>query len=820
MNQALDLNCSHCDAPALNPVMARTRDGLRPACCNGCAAAMETIYGLGLEEYYRYRGETRPDKPSDDDLQQLAIFKIEAIYSAFTQQRAQMTEATLPLDGIHCAACVWLIEHALKNEPGLETIQLNLACQSITLKWDNSQTSLYELALRLHQLGYQLRLPSRNPQDKDTVKAHRLMLMRLLLAAIGAMQAMMYATALYMGAGTDMESVYRDFFRYAGLIVATPVVFFSGWPFLQGAYRALSLKQVSMDVAVSLALIMGWGGSIAATVLGSEHVYFESISMFVFFLLGSRYLEQRQQRKVQDALVRLKESLPLAVNRLSNSGETQLTPVHALAVDDIICLKQGDICPADGLVVSGMASIQMAALTGESLPHDIDGGDAIAAGAAITQGKISVSLKARPQDSFLAQVGQLVESAQGRSQTHQQLLHLSGYFVSAVLLLSGTTFAIHLAKGMWPAFEYALAVLVVTCPCALALAAPMTLAATLNRALKAGLLIARPDDFLQLGKVKHIAFDKTGTLTCGQFEVVQLHLLESSHSSGYSLDQLKEIVAALEQDNSHPLAQPLSELASPALGDHIQPFRGGVSGTFDGAHWTLKAAPETVLKSCTKQGSSEQSNANTVLSLFREKTPILLIYMTDRIRPDVFSVLDGQSGRQLHILSGDRQCVVDDIAQALGIAHAKGELAPEDKLALVQQWQAQDEAVLMVGDGINDAAALAQADVSLAMASSSSLARKAASVFLMKDKLIGIQTLFELHQGCQHVLRQNISWALAYNLIAVPMAMAGWIPPWLAAIGMSASSLLVTINASRLNHWRLSELANQARQGDNQTSQR
>ncbi len=782
--------CWHCNEPLRGATFtARTPDGEKPACCAGCAAAIETIHGLGLDDYYRFRGDERPEPPSPGEDVDLALFRIDHLITPFISTVGDAREITLSIEGVHCAACVWLIEKALGEIPGVERVRLNLATLRATIRWQGDNSVVAAMAERLRALGYTPRLPLNQAQDAEQVRADRLLLVRLLVAGLGAMQAMMYATALYMGALDGIEPVYRDFFRYAGLLVATPVVFFSGWPFLAGAWRAATMRRVTMDTPVSLALLVGWAGSIWATVVGGEHVYFESLAMFVFFLLVSRWIERRQRRRVGRRLVRLQEALPLVVRRIGRDGQLTPVPASTIVAGDCLQVRQGETVPVDGRVRAGQAALQQAVLTGEAMPTAISAGDAVVAGARVESGLLEVLADGRAADSMLARIGQLVAQAQDRRERSNQLMaRLAGRFVLAVLCLSVVALLLHWSSGPVRALEIALAVLVVTCPCALALAAPLTLAATVGRGLDQGILVADPAAFLKLPTVRRVMLDKTGTLTEGNFVVQAVR----EHNAS-APENLRAVLAGLEQNATHPLARPLAELASPAPVTHVTLAHDSVSGEYGGQQWRAAASPPPLAR-----------DGFTSITLFRNDTAVMSVDLSDPLRADGKALVSWCRSRGIEpiIASGDSASVVAGVADELGIQQWQSGLRPRDKADWVNQLRHQPGALLMVGDGVNDAPALVQADVSMAVADSAALAREAASVFLLRPALSGVSASVSLACRAQRTLRQNIGWAIGYNLVAIPFAMAGLVPPWLAAIGMSASSLIVTVNAGRLMLWK------------------
>ena len=781
--------CWHCNEPLAGATfLARTPAGEKPACCAGCAAAIETIHGLGLDDYYQFRGQERPEPPEPGEDVDLALFRIDRLITPFITVSGDTREITLSVDGVHCAACVWLIEKALGDIDGVEQVRLNLATLRVNVRWRGDNSVVADMAERLRSLGYTPRLPINQAQDAEQVRADRLLLIRLMVAGLGAMQAMMYATALYMGALDGIEAVYRDFFRYAGLLVATPVVFFSGWPFLSGAWRAARAGTVTMDTPVSLALVIGWTGSIWATWVGGEHVYFESLAMFVFFLLVSRWIERRQRRRVGRRLVRLQEALPLVVRRIGPEGELTPVPAATVVAGDCLQVRQGETVPVDGTVRAGQAALQQAVLTGEALPLAIGVGDTVVAGARVESGLLEVVAAGRAADSMLARIGQLVSQAQDRRERSSKLMaRVAGRFIVAVLCLSLISLVWHWSSGPVTALEIALSVLVVTCPCALALAAPLSLAASVGRGLDLGILVADPAAFLKLTAVRRVILDKTGTLTEGNFSVqaVRAHEQDSGVFSG--------VLAGLERHATHPLATALANLADPLPVTDVSLAHDSVAGDYQGHHWHAAASPAALAR-----------DGFTSITLFRDDNPVLSVDLSDPLRADGRTLVQWfhDQGIEVALASGDSDSVVAKVAGELEIDRWKARMQPADKAHWIESMRNEPGELLMVGDGVNDAPALVKADVSMAVADSAALAREAASVFLLSPALSAVSDSVSLARRTQRVLHQNIGWAIGYNVLAIPFAMAGLIPPWLAAIGMSASSLIVTVNAGRLMLWK------------------
>ena len=785
----MSTGCWHCGLPVgARPVQARTPDGPRDACCPGCAAAIETIHDLGLGEYYQWRTGDNPLTPpenADERSAELAVFEIPELIEPWLEDDGETFSLTLLIEGIHCAACAWLIEKALLELPGLERAALNLSNHRLRVRWRrDSTTTARAIAERLLDLGYRPRLPARDARLATEQREQRMLLMRILVAALGTMQAMMLAVALYSGAFYDMEPLYRDLFRWFSLIVATPVVLFAGWPFLAGAWRGLRARAPGMDLPVSLALLLGFGGSAASTVTGGEHVYYESISMFVFFLLGSRWLEQRARHRVTLALSHLRDTLPLAVRRREADGEYHRVPAATVRADDDLLFNQGEVIAVDGRVAEGRARVDEAVVTGEFRPRQCQPGDRLVAGSKVVEGHLALCAAGGVDANRVARIGRLVDQAREQRHAGTDLARrIVPGFVAAIVFLAGTTFVLH--GGGYGAFEHALAVLVVACPCALALATPLSLSAALDRALREGILVADSDQLFRVPALTHALLDKTGTLTRGEFSVVREQLLDSSRDA----NRLRALAAGMERHARHPAGRALAAMADPLPVDAIQ-SQAGMEARAEGHHWRLAAAPDEYAG----------NEGETVVALFRDEVPALLFFLADPVRAEAPELCHRlmASGLRLHLASGDRASAVTPVAERCGIDDWRPGLTPEAKLAWLRELQGEPATVMMTGDGINDAPALAAADVSVAMARGPALTREAAGLYLMDDALSGLARLRPLALRARRILRQNLAWALGYNLLAVPFAMAGLVPPWLAAIGMSLSSLLVTINASRL----------------------
>lgn len=771
-------------------------------CCPGCAAVAQAIVDGGLECFYRFRESPNP-KP-DADTGNYSAFDLPELQADFITGEPQARTAHLVLDGISCAACVWLIEKHLSAIAGVHKVSVNASQHRATIVFDSRVLAVSALMSALAHIGYAPLPASDDNQRNLWQQARNQLLMRLGVAGFGMMQVMMVAIALYAGALQDFDGVWQSFFRWVSLVVATPVVLFSAQPFFVAAYRSLKMKQLVMDVPVAIAIGGAYLASAWATISNSGEVYFESVSMFTFFLLLGRYIEQRLRHKNANSLSQVAMRLPLTARRRAADGQEEIVAIKQLQAGDRVKVLAGETFPCDGRIIEGQSRVDEALLTGESQPLPKQEGDRVIAGSVNFDSQLWLVAEAVGTDTQLSAIEHLVVRAD--SEKPQQVSaadRLARYFVARLLLVAAAV------GGFWwwyepsQAFWVVLSVLVVTCPCALSLATPVALTRAHVLLREAGMLVTRGHCVETLAKVDTVVFDKTGTLTQGNSRLTAVQPLVA----GMGAAECAALAAALEQGSQHPLArafeklplqwsQPAAKL--PAVSQQTQHPSLGVSGRWQGrqlrlgrsaffADWYAPTAPDTQQR---------------WLLLGDEQQPLAWFAIADPLRQDAqrcIAQLQSQ-GKQVWVLSGDQPAEVQRVAQALGIdsEHAAGALLPQDKLARVQTLQAQGRTLLMVGDGINDVPVLAAADVSVAMAGATELAQARADSLLTNGRLRTLLTALGVAQACQRVICQNLTWALAYNLIALPFAALGWVPPYVAAAGMSLSSLVVVLNASRL----------------------
>lgn len=770
-------------------------------CCPGCQAVAMAIVDGGLENFYQFRtaANERPDANPQSE-ERWDIYDLAEVQSEFVIPfDNNFKQANLLLEGITCAACSWLIETHLQKNPAVQSVTVNVSTHRCAIVWD-SCFPLSEIFHSLAAIGYRPRPATDDQQQQLIKKENRIALFRIGVAGFGMMQAMMVAVGMYTGA-TDF---WLDFLRWLSMLVATPVVFFSAWPFFQAAWRSVKMRHLVMDVPVALAIGLAYLASVWATVTSTGEVYFESVSMFTFFLLLGRYIELRARHRNRLAFGNLAQLMPLTACclRAENGCELeQNLPLKMLKPGDLVLVKPGETFPCDGRVISGQSAVVEALLTGESNPVTKTIGDRVIAGTMNQHSPLKVEVTAVAGQTQLSVIERMATRA--ADEKPQQVLaadRIARFFIARLLVVCSAVFAFWLWYQPEHAFWITLSVLVVTCPCALALAMPAALSAATANLRKRGFLVARGHVIETLNSITRVIFDKTGTLTRGQFVVE--NVIPIASTAIFSRDEILATAAALEAGSNHPLAVAFHPWRDRLVASGIRQITAaGVEGSIGNNVYRLGTVTFIAEWFDTKTSLLPPDESHhTWLLLADKRQPLAWISLADEVRPDAASLIQSlkQQGIAVELLSGDQLAAVSHLAQQLGIETYTACATPGDKLSHLSACQAAGDKVLMIGDGINDVPVLAGADVSIAMASASDLAQTRADAVLLNNRLTVIAESLGVARRTKAVIRQNLRFSLMYNLLALPLAAAGMISPWLAAIGMTASSLIVIFNALRL----------------------
>jgi Cu2+-exporting ATPase len=758
-------------------------------CCNGCAAAAQWIGDAKLDDYYRLRSQ--PASRVGTDIPDLAAWDREELLAGHARDvdigGEHGREITVLSDGMHCAACAWLIDRALTREAGVLETSANAVTGRIRIAWDPRRTALSRLLARLAALGYRSYLAAGEQRERARRRERNRALLRIGLAGLGAMQAMMFAEALYLDTRGEMPLPTRDFFRWITFMVSTPVVFWAGWPFIAGAWRELRQRRPGMDTLVAGSTLLAYFASVWGTVRGSEHVWYDAAVMFVFLLLVARQLEQRARGIASAQVDALARARPEFVTRERADGSRESVPVSALAVGDVACVAVGEPVAADGILLDGEARFEEALLTGEANAVLKHAGDPVYAGTACREHAARLRVTGVGSDTRLAQLVRLVEQAQAhRPAIARSAERIASGFVVGLLVVAALVYAGWRLHDPSRAFEVTLALLVISCPCALSLAVPAALAAAHGALARLGVLAVRPEALERLAQATDVVFDKTGTLGDGRPRLESVDACSGIDEAG-----ALRIAAALERDSGHPLAAAFAEATAQApAASGLRAIAGqGIEGTVDGRHWRLGRAEFAV--------GGEDDGALWLGDDEGQRARFTVAEGQRLQAAEAIAALRAQ-GLEVHLSSGDGSAAVQRFADALGIARVHARQSPEDKLAYARALQAHGRVVAMVGDGLNDAPVLAGADVSLAIGDGAALAQRAADLVLGGKSLARVPDAIEVARRTRRIVRQNLAWALGYNLLALPLAAAGLVTPWIAALGMALSSLAVTANSLRL----------------------
>ncbi len=794
--------CFHCGepVPANSGYSLEIKGIVRPMCCPGCQAVAETIMECGLASYYDHRtapgikGELVPEELAALTHYDLAEVQQEFVTDSGTG-RETTREIQLTVEGLTCAACAWLIERHLMTLSGLRYINVNTTTHRARIKWDPTQLSLSDILKGFAKIGYRAYPFQTHQQEALYAKEVRSYMFRLALAGLGSMQVMMCAVALYMDLFISVEDEFMVYFKWISLLLSTPIMIYSAQPFYINAWRSLKQGHLSMDVSVSLALIGAFIASMWATVFNTGEVYYDSITMFVFFLLLGRFLELRARRKASESSSNLARLVPIMATLIDQDGEREVA-AKTLQVGDRVRVLAGATLPADGVIVAGEASLNEAMLTGEQLPLFKQCGDLVYAGTINTDAPLQIRVTHRIEESRISQIMRLQDHALDDKPAIAQMAdQLSRHFILVLLIIAAAVWTFWHFHQPEQAFWIALAVLVATCPCALSLATPTALTSATANLTRNGILLRRGHVLDILTKANRIVMDKTGTLTTGEIRLCATTVLGTLDA-----DRCLSIARALEAQSEHPIARafrlPADEVALLPQASEITPVIGhGITGLVDGVRYRIGSASWLGIE------SDDNAQHGLAIYLADEQQLLARFELDDTLRPDAKALIEAfkAAGLQTTILTGDSSPQADEIARTLGVDELVKGVTPDGKLAYLKAREAKGEISIMVGDGINDAPVLAGAHASFAMAGGTDLAKNSADAILLADDLSRLLDARRLALRTRKIIIENFTWSIGYNLLVLPLAACGWLPPYLAAAGMSLSSLIVVTNSMRLN---------------------
>jgi Cu2+-exporting ATPase len=794
-------DCFHCGEPVpTGPAITAHIDGVeQPMCCIGCKAVAEFITRSGLEAFYTHR--ENPDAalgltPEESDWRP---YDSNDLLHRYVHRERDFSEATIDIGGMYCSACVWLFDNSLKRLPGIESTDVNPATRRAVIRWETDQIKFSGLLGAISKVGFKPSPIGVGAESNAADDEYRSSLKRLIVAAAAGMQVMMFAVALYAGDYFGIEGAIEKFLRTISLLVTVPIVFYSARPFFAAAWRGMQARAPGMDLPVSIAILAAFGASTYATWVDRGDIYFDSVAMFVFFLSATRFLEMRARHRSEDHTLAMAQLLPDTAMRIV-AGSAETIALDAVRVGDELGIRPGDVVPVDGTILSGSLSVDESMLTGEAVPVERTVNGAVYAGTIIRSGNATIRVTRTGASTSLAEIGRMLERAKADRPPIAVLAdRIASRFVLGVLTVTAAAAAYWYAVEPLRAFEIALATLVVTCPCALALATPAAIAAATGRLARSGFLLVRARVLEILNTATVFVFDKTGTLTAGRPAVLETRLIADS---GSSAADVLALAAAIESASEHVLArafEPSFKAGEFEITEAVVVPGYGVEATANQRRYRI-GNREFVTEWCQMQDAVDDEAITTVFLADKERL-IACFEIGDQLRGDAVQAIAQlqHDGYRTIVASGDKAGVVAEISSRLAVDEWHAGLSPADKLALVHDLRSQGETVVMVGDGINDAPVLAAADASIALDAGTALARASADAVSLGRRLGTVVTATGIAAETRKIIRQNLAWAILYNVTAVPLAVSGFLAPWMAAIGMSASSLVVVLNALRLH---------------------
>ncbi|MBX7143092.1 MAG: heavy metal translocating P-type ATPase [Oligoflexia bacterium] len=795
--------CKHCRLSV--PPTRSTSD----FCCAGCEAVHSFINSSGLGQYYIFKkdapGKRRRELMDSYRFMDDPVF-LQRYVRSITKAQSRIT---FFLDGIHCAACIWLLERLPQLSKAISAARVDFGRNLVHVNFKTEGISVSEIARILHAIGYP---PS--PCEADGLREkeqqhNRIFLLRMGVAAACAMNIMMLSVSLYEGAVSGIEPMYRGLLMWGCLILSLPPMLFSAVPFYENAWNGLQRGILHIDLPIAAAIVLAFLASCVNTFIGRDQIYFDSIASLIFLLLVGRWLQRRSVQKALDASDLIASFTPRWARRIV-AGKTEEIFVESLKPGDAIEIPANAIIPADARLVDGHTHLDLSVLTGESLPVEARRDDILFAGTTNVGAPVVAIVQRLGRETRLGQIMAQVEAqSSARPAIEMFLDRVSRRFVALLLVASIVTGLAWFSSGATQALDATVALLVVSCPCVLALATPLTFSMALSRAARSGMLIKSGEAIERLTAVKVIALDKTRTLTSGGLSVQTFTCLSSEDDKLSALTAL----ALLEQNQSHPLARCLREFALQQLpsaptcppstvkniaGCGVQAIIDGESWYIGSPRWIASLLGSAALDAHYAASLAQITRAAQTPVVIAQDRPLCVIGVSDSLRPESATVVKQMQNRgfTLAILSGDSQAVVTKAAHDLGIPVelAMGELSPEQKAAKVQELK-RIGPVLMVGDGVNDTAALSLADVGLGVHGSAEACLKVADVY---SRQAGLQCVVECLEGAQrtlHIVKRNLIFSGFYNLLGSTLAVTGMLGPLGAAVLMPISSLSVVLHA-------------------------
>ena len=794
-----EVACTHCNLTFSEDMMITEKqdDKQLSFCCKGCQGVYHLLNAEGLDTFYDKLGDTKlqPATQSSEDLEK---FDLEGFKNKYIRiDEDGLCEINLIIEGIHCSACVWLNEKVLHKTDGVIETSINYTNNKAKVVWDPAVIKLSHIIETIRSIGYNAYPYDPKLQEERAISTRKTYYTRILVAVFGSMNIMWLAIAHYAGYFSGIQQSFKDILNVAEFVLATPVLFYSGWIFFRGAYYGYKNNIVNMDTLVASGALSAYIYSIYAMISQRGEVYFDSVVMIITFVLVGKYLEVLSKKHAVDTLDGIMGSTPTEVT-LIDAGIKSLVSVENVVIGDIIELKPGEKVVIDGEVTWGQGSFDESSLTGENEPLFKKQGDPVLSGSICLDSVLHYSASKDASNSMLTSIVNLLEESITKKPRIEQLANkVSGYFSTIILIIALLTF---IGWYFWAdSFEHALivgiSVIVIACPCALGLATPMATLVGISIAAKRGILFKEASFLETMAKSDILALDKTGTITEGKPSVVNVDLFGDLDPS---------LLHALVSTSNHPISKGIAEylkktyedLSTRILEDIRSIEAKGLKASYQGQQLIGGNASLLQVENLSVDGNSQ----NALFFFAIDQTVVARFELSDTIREGAKEAIQNIQtlGVKVVMLTGDHEQSAQKVAQQVGITNIHAKLLPQDKAAKVDQFHQDGHVVVMVGDGINDAIALASSDIAIAMGNGADVAISVSDIVLLDEKPMSIYDAYKLSRRTYAAVKENLGFSLLYNVIAVPLAVMGFVNPLVAALSMSLSSLVVVGNSMRI----------------------
>ena len=797
------VKCTHCHLSFDESVMIIEKEGDKNLyfCCKGCQGVYHLLKSENLDSFYEKLGNQTllPAEIATKESKELERFDLEGFKKRYIRETKEgFYEISLIIEGIHCSACVWLNEKVLHKSEGVIEATINYSNNKAKVVWEPDRIKLSEIIEKIRSIGYNAYPYDPKLQEERANRIRNDYYSRILVGVFATMNIMWIAIAQYVGYFSGMEQEHKNILNIAEFILATPTLFYSGWIFFRGAYYGLKNRFINMDFLVASGALLAWLYSIYAMVTQKGEVYFDSVTMIITFVLVGKYLEVLSKKQAVDTLDKIVGSMPTEVSVILEDGSKALVSVENIRPKDIIELKPGERVAVDGVLISGSALFDESSLTGESEPIFKEVGDEIISGSICLDSVVRYEATKEAKDSILSQMGELLSDAITKKPKLEQLANtISGYFSVTILAIAVVTFIFWYLKG--GSFENALiiaiSVIVIACPCALGLATPMATLVGISKSAKEGILFKEASMLETLAKSSILALDKTGTITEGKPSVVSVKIFDGFEPSK---------ALALVDSSNHPISKGVRKyllnhyenLTPPKIEDIKSIEAKGVIAKCEGVE--LIGGNRELINSFGIECNFESENS---LFIFAINNRVVAIFeLRDNLRLDIKEAISKIEalGIKVVMLTGDNPKSAKRVANEVGIREFYAKLLPQDKANIIKSWQDDGKNVVMAGDGINDAIALARSNIAIAMGSGADIAIEVSDIVLLEDNPKSLLFAFKIARRSFLAVKQNLALSLVYNLLAIPLAVMGYVNPLVSALSMSLSSLVVVGNSMRI----------------------